>query len=92
MSSKINKFIGRNFDTEKFSGMIDRGELQRINVQFKVDATGNITDIKARSQFKPLEKEAIRVLKKLPLITPGKQGDRKVAVIYNVPIVFKMGY
>ena len=92
MSSKINKFISRKFNTQKFSESIERGELQRIVVQFTIDASGNVTDIKARSKHKPLEKEAIRVLEKLPLITPGKQGERKVDVIYSVPIIFKMGY
>lgn len=91
-SSKINTFISKNFKTEQFSGAIDNGEVHRIDVQFKIDASGNITEIKAWSKYQPLEKEAIRVIDKLPIITPGKQGDRSVDVLYNVPIVFKMGY
>tara|TARA_R100000306_G_scaffold5939_7_gene8326 strand:+ start:22897 stop:23760 length:864 start_codon:yes stop_codon:yes gene_type:complete len=92
MSKKVNAFISRNFDAEKFSGAIDQGEIQRIDVQFKINTSGRVSEIVARSQFKPLEKEAIRVINKLPLITPGKQGNRKVDVIYNVPIIFKMAY
>ena len=92
MSKKVKAFISRNFDAEKFSGAIDQGEIQRIDVQFKIDATGRVSEVIARSKYKPLEKEAIRVINKLPLITPGKQGDRQVDVLYNVPIVFKMAY
>jgi len=91
-SSKIKTFISKNFKTEQFSGAIDNGEVQRIDVQFKIDVSGKVTEVKARSKYQPLEKEAIRVINKLPIITPGKQGDRNVDVLYNVPIVFKMGY
>ncbi|WP_339695409.1 energy transducer TonB [uncultured Marixanthomonas sp.] len=91
-SSKIKTFINKNFKTEQFSGAIDNGEVHRIDVQFQINAAGKVTEIKARSKYQPFEKEAIRVINKLPVIIPGKQGDRSVDVLYNVPIVFKMGY
>ena len=37
-----------------------------------------------------LEKEARRVIEKLPKLIPGKQRDRPVAVIYSYPIVFRL--
>ena len=61
---------------------------QRINVMFKIDKTGNITDIQARAPHKRLEAEAIRVVSLLPQMTPGKQRGRAVPVKYSLPITF----
>ena len=60
MSSKINAFITRNFNTDVADG--ESGERQRITVQFKIDSRGEITDVKARAPDRALEKEATRGL------------------------------
>jgi len=89
MSSKINEFINRKFRTDKFTDL-KPNEIQKIFVQFKIDATGNVTDISAKSNIKSLEKEGERVISQLPKMIPGKQGKTKVDVIYMVPISFKV--
>ncbi len=81
----ISKFVNRKFNTGIADDLTGK---QKIWVQFVVDKTGTVTDIQARSHHKKLEKEAIRVVKKLPQMTPGKQRKRAVNVKYTLPIIF----
>jgi TonB-dependent SusC/RagA subfamily outer membrane receptor len=37
-----------------------------------------------------LDKEAIRVISTFPDFIPGEQNDKKVAVRYTIPVVFKL--
>jgi protein TonB len=57
---------------------------------FKIDRHGNIANIKARAPHKKLKEEAIRVIKLLPKMIPGKQRGKAVGVSYGLPIVFKV--
>ncbi|MCF6347376.1 MAG: energy transducer TonB [Flavobacteriaceae bacterium] len=84
---KISKFVNKKFDASLAEGLNIVGK-QRISVQFTIDKTGTVTNIKARAPHKSLEKEAIRVVRKLPQMTPGKQRKRPVGVKYTLPIVF----
>ena len=87
MSSKITKLVNRKFNTDIASEHGISG-LQKIQTQFTVDKNGNITDIKIRSPHPALEKEAQRVINKIPSMKPGYQQDKPVGVIYNLPIRF----
>ncbi len=88
MSSQINTFVNRNFRKELLEDF-GRGQTHRIYVQFKIDSQGFIADVQANSANEKLKNEAIRVVAKLPRMRPGQQGDKKVDVIYTVPIVFQ---
>jgi protein TonB len=85
MSEKIKSFIGKRFNTDNFTDR-NSGKPQRIDVQFKIDASGNVIDIMARSTDNSLAEEAKRVVNKLPKMQPGRQGGRNVDVLYYVPI------
>ena len=88
MSEKIQKMVNRKFNTELAQDLsLDPGR-KKINVQFIVDKSGNITDIRARAPHPRLKKEAIRVIKLLPRMKPGKQRNKPVGVRYNLPIIF----
>jgi len=43
-----------------------------------------------KAPHKQLEKEAKRILKKLPQFTPGKQRRKSVKVKYTLPISFQI--
>ncbi len=88
LSEKIGRFVGKKFDTS-VAGYDIRG-IQKITVQFKIDKNGNVADIVARAPDKTLEKEAQRVINKLPQFTPGRMGDVPVDVMYVLPIKFKV--
>ena len=85
-TNKISKFVNNKFNTDIADGLSGK---QKIWVQFVIDKTGAITDIQARSLHKKLEKEAIRVVEKLPQMTPGMQRTTPVKVKYTLPIVFQ---
>ena len=63
---------------------------QRIFALFTIDKNGLVTDIIIKAPHKKLEKEALRVIEKLPEMIPGKQRKRAVAVKYTLPIVFQI--
>ena len=85
----ISKFVNKKFNTDIAETLNAQGK-QKIWVEFKIDKKGMVTDIKARSPYKKLEKEAIRVVKKLPQMTPGKQRTKPVNVKYTLPIIFQV--
>jgi len=87
MSDKITKLVSKRFNTNVASDYGISG-LQRIQTQFTVDKNGNITDVKIRTPHPVLEKEAKRVIDKIPSMTPGYQQNKPVGVIYNLPIKF----
>jgi protein TonB len=87
MSSKISAFINKKFNTNLASDLGLEGR-QRIAVQFKIDKSGKVVDVRARAPHPRLEKEAMDVVKDLPDMTPGKQRGKPVGVLYSLPIVF----
>ncbi len=89
-TSKITKFIGRNFDGSLATELGLAPGIKRISVMFKIDNMGNIVDVQARAPHIKLQQEAVRVVNLLPTMEPGKQRGIPVAVKYALPIVFKV--
>ncbi len=89
MSKKISKLVQRKFNTSLGEELGLTGK-QKINVEFKIDEYGNVTGIRSRAIHSKLEKEAERVVRKTPKMKPGKQQNKNVAVIYNLPITFQI--
>ncbi len=87
MSEKITKLVQRKFNTD-LGGDLGLSGKQVIQTQFKIDKTGHVIDIKTRSAYPKLQHEAERVINKIPEMIPGKQRNKSVGVIYNLPIVF----
>jgi protein TonB len=89
MSEKITKFVNKNFDTGLASELGLEGR-QKIQVQFKIDSKGKVVDIVSVAKHPRLQQEAQRVINKLPDMTPGRQRNKPVGVIYGLPIVFQV--
>lgn len=89
MSQKINRLIQKKFDGT-LASEYDLSGVQRISVQFKIDKSGHVTDIKTRASHPKLEEEAARVVGIIPDMAPGKQQNKPVGVVYSLPIVFKV--
>ncbi|WP_179333640.1 M56 family metallopeptidase [Winogradskyella costae] len=90
LAQAINKFVGKNFDTNLANSLGLPAGQKRIYAQFIIDKTGHVTRITARGPHPKLEAETIRVLKLLPNFTPAKNGGEDVAVSYALPIVFQI--
>ena len=89
MSSKVNAFINRRFNTDKFSDL-ESGKIHKVSVQFTIGRDGKVKDILTRAQLPELEEEAKRVIGKMPIMKPGKQGNTEVDVLFTVPIKFQV--
>lgn len=90
-SSEVRKHVNKNFKSDLASDLgLPSGSVQRIFVMFKIDKNGEITNVQARAPHKRLQEEAIRVVKILPKMTPGKQRGVPVGVKYSLPITFKI--
>ena len=86
LQDKIKKHVNKKYNTGLAGDLgLDPGK-KKVYVQFKISKTGNITEVRARGPHKRLEKEAIRVVKLLPKMIPGKQRGRAVGVKYTLPI------
>jgi protein TonB len=90
LQEKITQHVNRKFNSELASDLGLTPGIKRIFVMFKIDKTGNITDVQARAPHKRLQDEAIRVVESLPKMIPGKQRGRPVGVKYSLPIAFKV--
>ncbi len=90
LNRKIAMFVKENFNRKVINDLkIKSGKGVRVYVQFIVDENGKVKDVKVRSMYKTLEKEAIRVFQKLPKMKPGLTGDGKpVSVVIHVTIQF----
>jgi|TARA_B110000285_G_scaffold207412_1_gene246750 protein TonB len=85
---QINKHIRKNFRYPEIAQ--EMGIQGRVYVNFIIAKDGKITDIRMRGPDKNLEKEAQRIISKLPNMTPGKQRGRPVRVPFSIPITFRL--
>ncbi|MEP3374042.1 MAG: energy transducer TonB [Maribacter dokdonensis] len=84
----MQKHIRKNFRyPELAQEMVIQG---RVNTQFMINNDGTIGAIQKRGPHDVLEKEAVRILSKLPKMTPGKQRGSAVKVSFAIPITFKL--
>ncbi len=85
---KMNKHIRKNFRYPEIAQ--EMGIQGRVYVQFVIAKDGSITSIRMRGPDKNLEKEANRIISRLPKMTPGKQRGRAVRVPFSIPITFRL--
>lgn len=63
----------------------------RVIVQFIVECDGSISEIKVNRPVDPyIDKEALRVVSKMPKWIPGRQSGRPVRVRFFVPVTFRL--
>jgi len=87
---EISKHIVRNFQYPESA--YDDNIQGRVYAQFVIDRTGTVTNLSLRGPYKGelLEKEAARIINKLPKFIPGKHHGKAVKVKYGIPISFKI--
>ena len=85
---QMNKHIRKNFRYPEIAQ--EMGIQGRVYVNFIISKDGSITNIRMRGPDKNLEKEAQRIISRLPTMTPGKQRGRAVRVPFSIPITFRL--
>ena len=90
LNDKIRKHVRKRFNADLAGDLGLSPGKKKIWVVFRIDPKGNITDINARAPHPRLKKEAIRVAKTLPKMTPGKQRGVPVGMKYTLPISFNV--
>lgn len=84
----MNKHIRKNFQYPEIAQ--EMGIQGRVSVRFVIQKDGSIGQVQMRGPDKNLEKEAARIIGKLPKMTPGKQRGRAVRVPFSLPITFRL--
>ena len=84
----MQKHISKNFRYPEIAQ--EMGIQGRVNVMFVIQKDGSIGGVRMRGPDKNLEKEAARIIDKLPKMVPGKQRGRAVRVPFSIPITFRL--
>ena len=86
MMDNVQNHFMFNFNTDVGNKKVN-GLIKSI-IQFTIDKEGNITNLTANGSIEKINKEAIRVGKTLPKMTPGEHNGKLVDVLYTLPITF----
>lgn len=89
VAAEVAKFVTANFDLSAGKNLQVAG-IHKIEVSFVIDVQGNITNIKTRHAEQTLEREAERVIARLPKMIPGKHKGKAMASLYSLPILYKV--
>lgn len=88
---KIKEHVKTGFNMKLKNSLGLKPGMKRILVMFAINKSGYISKIKIKAPHKKLEEEAVRLMKTLPKMTPGKYKGKYVEVGYYVfPIIFQL--
>ncbi|MEQ6125337.1 energy transducer TonB [Pseudotenacibaculum sp. MALMAid0570] len=85
-NKKMKKHFNRKFNSDIAGDLGLSPGKKRIIMLFRIDETGNVVDVRAKAPHPRLQKEAIRIVKLLPKMKPGRQRGRPVGVKYTLPV------
>lgn len=85
----LNSWLSKNL---RYPELAQQNNIEgRVIVQFVVEKDGSISHpVIARGVDKELDKEAIRVVKRMPKWQPGKNNGIAVRSKFTLPVVFKL--
>lgn len=87
MNRKINEVFKKNFNTVlPKDSKVPSGKI-RVFIQFKVDEEGNIVEGQANGPDEHFEKEALRVLKLVPKLTPAYFKEKPIKMPFSLPLI-----
>jgi hypothetical protein len=90
-SNMVQKHFARNFDADLPNTLGLSSGKKRIFIGFKIDKEGNIVDVQARAPHKQIKEEVLRVMNALPIMIPGENKGKTVAVKYAIPFTIIVG-
>lgn len=62
----------------------------KMYATFRINKDGGVDKIKVKAPYNLLKTEVIKVINKLPKMTPGKQRGKTIGVQYTLPISFNV--
>ena len=69
----------------------EEGASGKVTVAFIIEKDGSVSNVQVvRGKHPALDAEAVRVVKKMPKWTPGRNNGVPVRVAYNLPVTFKL--
>lgn len=86
--TSMQKHISKNFRYPQEAQ--EQGIQGRVNVMFIIAKDGSIQNVKKRGPHPLLEEEVVRIISKLPQMSPGKHKGQPVNVPFSIPITFKL--
>lgn len=90
-NKRIYRFVNRHFNTDLASELgLEPGSKVKIQMYFIIDTHGKAKDIQVKASHPELEKEAYRVINRLPTIIPGKVAGEAVNMEFSLPIIFNI--
>ncbi len=87
---KFKKFIKGNIDPDLARNLNLSPGAHPIRSLVRIDTDGVVSVLKVQAKQEGLEKEMIRIVKKLPKMTPATKGGKPVSVSFIVPIDYEV--
>ena len=86
---ELMKWLGDNISYPTIAA--EQGIQGRVILRFVVGPDGSVGNVEVQRSLDPsCDKEAQRVVKKMPKWIPGKQNGNPVHVYYTLPVLFKL--
>lgn len=87
--ASLQKYIYSNIQYPAIA--IENNIQGRVIVRFIIKENGEVTKVEIVKSVHPsIDKEAIRVIKRLPRFKPAEKNEHPVRVRYTLPITFKL--
>ena len=60
-----------------------------VTVEFIINKKGKVEVLEVTGAHRYLQREAVRIIQRIPKMTPAKWGNKPIAIAYTVPISFR---
>ncbi len=84
---KLRNHIIMNFEYPEIA--VAEGLTGTVTVEFIINKKGKVEVLEVTGAHRYLQREAIRIIRAIPKMEPGKWGDKPIAIAYTVPITFR---
>ncbi|MBQ4818526.1 energy transducer TonB [Aquimarina sp. MMG016] len=85
--NKLRDHIVRNFQYPDVA--VSQGLSGTVTVEFIINKKGKVEVLEVTGGHRYLQREAIRIIRAIPKMEPGKWGKKPIAIAYTVPITFE---
>lgn len=85
--NKLRNHVIRTFKYPELA--VNDGLSGTVTVEFVINGKGKVEVLEVIGGHRLLQKEAVRIIKAIPKMTPGKWGNKPISVAYEVPITFR---